>query len=70
MRETSRKEEEKAANDKIVRLKAEIADARRKAEEAVELPEQTELRQKNKEWEDLMKRKEEQDEKLTGHTTY
>lgn len=51
-------------------LKAEIADAKRKADEAVELEEETILRQKNKEWEELMKRKEEQDEKLMAHKAY
>ena len=70
MKETSRKEEEKVKSAKIEMLKGEIADAKRKSEEAVELPEETELRQKNKEWEDLTKRKDEQSEKLEGHMKY
>ena len=69
-KEQSRKEEEKDKTARIESLKAEIADAKRKNEEAVELPEETELRNKNREWEDLMKRKEEQDEKLTAHKNY
>ena len=44
MKEQSRKEEEKEKTAKIEMLKAEIAEAKRKAEEAVELPEETELR--------------------------
>lgn len=66
----SRKEEEAEKMSKIEALKEEIAEAKRKADEAHELEEETILRQRNKEWEDLMKRKEEQDEKLAAHKTY
>lgn len=55
---------------RIEMLKEEIAEAKRKADEAHELEEETLLRKRNKEWEELMKRKEEQDEKLTAHKTY
>ena len=55
---------------KIEMLKEEIAEAQRKAAEAHELIEETQLKALNKEYEDLMKRKEEQDEKLLNHKTY
>ena len=55
---------------KIENLNEEIAEAKRKADEAHELEEETILRQKTKEWEELTKRKEEQDEKLLAHKTY
>jgi len=55
---------------KIETLQEDIAEAQRKANEAHELEEETQLRALNKEWEDLMKRKEEQDEKLMNHKTY
>ncbi len=45
----------------------EIAEAKRMADAKEELPEETALKAANKEWEDLMKRKEEQDEKLLNH---
>ena len=64
------KEEQKEKMAKIENLKEEIAEAKRKADEAHELPEETALRARNKEWEELMKRKEEQDEKLQAHKTY
>ena len=69
-RAAGRKEEEKEKNQKIETLKEEIADAQRKAAEAHELPEETKLRELNKEWEELIKKKEEQDEKLLTHKTY
>ena len=58
-RAASRKEEVKDKSAKIEMLKEEIAEAKRKADEAHELEEETLLRKRNKEWEDLMKRKEE-----------
>ena len=66
----SRKDDEKDKRAKIEMLQEEIADAKRKADEAHELEEETLLRKRNKEWEELMKRKEEQDEKLKGHRDY
>ena len=65
----SRKEEEKDRMAKIEMLKEEIADAQRRANEAQELEEETILRARNKEWEELMKKKEEQDEKLMAKNT-
>ena len=62
--------EEKEKMMKIEMLKEEIAEAQRKAAEAHELIEETQLKALNKEYEDLMKRKEEQDEKLLNHKTY
>ena len=53
------KEEQKEKMAKIEMLDEEIAEAKRKADEAHELEEETLLRKKNKEWEELMKRKEE-----------
>ena len=37
---------------------------KRRNDEAEELEEETKLKQRNREWEELIKRKEEQDEKL------
>ena len=44
---------------KIEALKEQIAEMKRKNDEAHELEEETKLKQRNKEWEELMKRKEE-----------
>ena len=51
-------------------LNEKIAEDKRRADEAQELDEERILREKNKEWEELMKRKEEQDERLATLKNY
>ena len=55
---------------KIEMLNEKIAEDKRRADEAQELDEERILREKNKEWEELMKRKEEQDERLATLKNY
>ena len=66
----TRKVDEQDKMKKIEALKEQIAEMKRKNDEANELEEETILKQRNKEWDDLMKRKEDQDEKLQAHKIY
>ena len=66
-RAAGRREEEKEKLAKIEALKDDIAEAERKAREAHELDEEIKLRQLKKQWDDLVKRKEEQDDKKMKH---
>lgn len=68
-RAAKRKDEEKDKLMKIESLNEDIAEAKRKALEAHELDEEKQLRELTKQWDDLTKRKEEQDEKKQKHRT-
>ena len=67
---TSRKEDEKVKKARIESLNEAIAEMKKKNDEAQELDEERTLKALNKECEELIKRKEEQDEKLMAHKTY